>query len=227
MLRRYCIALMTLTSLLVALPTASVGQTTGVEPKKIVILGDSLSAEYGLKRGTGWVSLLSQRLQNVQKNGQFLSRWTVVNASISGDTTSGARARLASLLAVHRPTVLVIELGGNDALRGLTIAQTQNNLAEIVRMAHNKGARVVLLGMQMPPNYGKTYATAFANIYPQLAKQYQMALVPFFLANVADAPNSEALFLSDRIHPNELAQSQLMENVWPTLFKLITTKAAP
>jgi len=178
----------------------------------ILVLGDSLSAEYGLRRGSGWVELLSQRLQRENRP------WTVVNASISGETTSGGRTRIADLLARHRPGVVVIELGGNDALRGLDLSLTERNLRETVQAARSAGARPLLLGMMLPPNYGRTYAERFAGVYRKVAASEKSALVPFFLDGVAERLE---LFQPDRIHPNEQAQARMLENVWPALVKLI------
>ncbi|MCW7539842.1 arylesterase [Aquabacterium sp. A7-Y] len=182
---------------------------------KILVLGDSLSAEYGLKRGSGWVALLEQRLA-AQK-----LRATVVNASISGDTSSGGRSRLPALLKQHRPTHVVIELGGNDALRGLPMSMTQSNLDEMTRAAQQAGAKVLLLGLQMPPNYGRAYAESFAALYGKVAEARKAALVPFFLKGVADAPNALQLFQADRIHPSETAQATMLDNVWPALKDLL------
>lgn len=179
------------------------------------MLGDSLSAEYGLKRGTGWVALLQQRLAASKKTA------SVVNASISGDTTSGGRSRLPSLLALHKPAVVVIELGGNDALRGLPLDMTQDNLQAMTRAAQTAGAKVLLLGMQVPPNYGQDYGKRFANTFARVAKANKAALVPFFLTGVADGPDATSLFQADRIHPTEAAHPTLLANVWPALQKLI------
>lgn len=179
----------------------------------ILVLGDSLSAEYGLKRGSGWVALLEQQLQAEKINAR------VVNASISGDTTSGGRARLGALLMQHRPTLVVIELGANDALRGLPLALTRDNLLAMTRQAQQTAARVLLLGMQMPPNYGREYGQRFANMYAEVAKTTRAALVPFLLKGIADAPDSMAWFQADRIHPKEEAQPRLLANVWPVLKK--------
>jgi acyl-CoA thioesterase-1 len=181
----------------------------------VLIVGDSLSAEYGLRRGSGWVTLLQAE---IDRQGPAAR---VVNASISGDTTSGGRSRLPALLRQHQPQVVVIELGGNDALRGLPLTMTQDNLSEMTRLSKAVGARVLLLGMEMPPNYGSQYSEAFKRVYTQVAKTQSVALVPFFLTGVADAPDPLALFQSDRIHPNEQAQPIMMRNVWPALRRLL------
>lgn len=183
--------------------------------RTILILGDSLSAEYGLRRGSGWVRLLEKRLADENIAAR------VVNASISGETTSGGRSRLPALLAQHRPDLVVIELGANDALRGLPMADTADNLTQMARAATDAGAKVLLLGMQVPPNYGSAYADEFAAVYEKVAKASDAALVPFFLKDVADAPDALSLFQSDRIHPREEAQPILERNVWPALRRLL------
>jgi acyl-CoA thioesterase I len=179
------------------------------------VVGDSLSAEYGLKRGSGWVSLMERRLAADKVDAR------VVNASISGDTTSGGRSRLAPLLAQHKPTHVVIELGGNDALRGLPLEMTQANLASMVQAAQKAGARVLLVGIQLPPNYGTDYGNRFAAIYEKVAREHQAAVVPFLLKGVADIEDAPRFFQSDRIHPNEQAQERMLANVWPELRKLL------
>lgn len=195
------------------------GLCTGTQAKArnptILVVGDSLSAEYGLKRGTGWVALMEQRLAAEKMTA------TVINASISGDTTSGGRSRLAALLQTHKPTVLVIELGGNDALRGLPLSMTHDNLRAMTRTAQATGVKVLLIGMEMPPNYGQDYANRFAATYRDVAKETKAALVPFLLKNVADGPDATRLFQSDRIHPLEAAHPIILNNVWPTLKKMI------
>lgn len=188
------------------------GATTPV----ILVLGDSLSAEYGLARGSGWVALLEQRLAREKIAAR------VVNASISGDTTSGGRSRLPALLAQHKPTHVIVELGGNDALRGLPLAMTQNNLTTMARAAKAAGARVLLVGMQVPPNYGRQYGEAFAALFGSVAKAEGTALVPFLLKGVADVPDSEALFQPDRIHPKEAAHPTMLGNVWPALRSILS-----
>ncbi len=181
----------------------------------VLVVGDSLSAEYGLKRGTGWVPLLERRLAADKLPAK------VVNASISGDTSSGGRSRLPTLLAQHHPAVVVLELGSNDALRGLPLEMTRSNLDQMARAARQAGARVLLVGMQMPPNYGADYAGRFAAIYQRVAQANQAALVPFLLAGVADAADPAPLFQADRLHPNESAQARMLDNVWPELKKLV------
>jgi acyl-CoA thioesterase-1 len=193
--------------------TAATAATAGDAP--VLIVGDSLSAEYGLERGRGWVALLETRI------AQQKLRARVINASISGDTTSGGRSRLPALLAQHKPGVVVIELGGNDALRGLPMAMTRDNLAAMARAAKAAGASVVLLGMQVPPNYGRAYGEDFVKAFADVAEREKAALVPFFLRGVADVPQAESLFQSDRIHPTEAAQPTMLDNVWPLLSKLL------
>jgi acyl-CoA thioesterase I len=181
----------------------------------ILVLGDSLSAEYGLVRGTGWVALMEQRLAREKIAAK------VINASISGDTTSGGRARLGALLAQHRPTAVVIELGANDALRGLPLQMTQDNLLVMVQAVQASGAKALLVGMQMPPNYGEDYAKRFANTYTAVARIAKVPLVPFLLKGVADVPDALRLFQSDRIHPTAAAHPTMLNNVWPAVLKLL------
>jgi acyl-CoA thioesterase I len=176
-------------------------------------LGDSLSAEYGLARGSGWVALLQRQL------AQSHPGTTVVNASISGETTSGGRTRLPALLRQHQPSHVIIELGGNDALRGLSLTMTHENLTFMAKAAKQAGAQVLLLGMQMPPNYGAELTRQFAAVYPQVAKASGAALVPFFLKGVGDDADPLRWFQADRIHPNEAAQPRMLANVWPELKK--------
>ena len=174
----------------------------------ILVLGDSLSAEYGLARGTGWVHLLEQQLEKDK------SPWTVFNASISGETSSGGISRLPSLLTQKQPGIVMIELGANDALRGLPIAQTETNLRRMIQMSKKSGARVLLFGIQIPTNYGQSYTTQFKKLYQQLANEEQIELLPFFLEGVASKPE---LFQADRLHPNVKAQSILFKNVWGSM----------
>jgi acyl-CoA thioesterase-1 len=194
---------------------AFVGLSVAKTPPVILVLGDSLSAEYGLKRGSGWVALLEQKLAAEKMPAR------VINASISGDTTSGGRSRLGALLAEHRPSHVLIELGANDALRGLPLALTQDNLNQMTQTAQKAGAKVLLIGMQMPPNYGKDYSERFAALYASVAKANKAALLPFLLKGVADVPDSLRWFQADRIHPKEEAHPQLLANVWPELQRLL------
>ena len=179
--------------------------------RTLLIVGDSLSAEYGLARGQGWVALLERRI-NADKLG-----FKVVNASISGDTTSGGRSRLPALLKTHKPQVVVIELGGNDALRGLPLRMTEDNLAVMVRAAKASGARVLVAGMAVPPNYGRAYGEAFIRLFATVAKAEGAALVPLLLKGVADGPDAEQMFQPDRIHPKAEAHPRMLDNVWPVL----------
>ena len=179
------------------------------------MVGDSLSAEYGIKRGAGWVALLEKQLVSEKKAVR------VVNASISGDTTSGGRSRLPTLLTQHKPSLVVIELGGNDALRGLPLDMTEKNLTVMTQSAKKAGARVLLLGMQVPPNYGNAYSTTFYGLFDKIAKAEKVALVPFFLKGIADVDAAASNFQADRIHPNEQSQARMLANVWPELKKII------
>jgi acyl-CoA thioesterase-1 len=195
------------------LPALAAG--TPPTTRTILVVGDSLSAEYGLKRGTGWVALLEQRLKAEKLNA------IVVNASISGDTSSGGRSRLGVLLSQHRPSHVIIELGGNDALRGLPLSLTEDNLRQMTQAAQQAGARVLLVGMQVPPNYGRDYAERFAAMFATVAKANKAALVPFLLAGVGDGPDPTRMFQADRIHPKEEAHPIMLANVWPALRKLL------
>ena len=183
--------------------------------RTLLVVGDSLSAEYGIARGSGWVALLEQRL------AQQKLPVRVVNASISGDTTSGGRSRLPALLQQHRPQVVVVALGGNDALRGLPLDMTEANLAAMARAAKTAGAKVLIAGIAVPPNYGRKYSEDFARLFGTVARAEGTALVPFLLAGVADAPNADALFQPDRIHPTAAAHPQMLDNVWPVLKPLL------
>jgi len=178
----------------------------------VLIVGDSISAGFGLDTSKGWVALLQQRLK---KEG-FDDK--VVNASISGDTSAGGLARLPAALAAHKPDVVVIELGGNDGLRGQPPAQLQQNLASMIEQSQASGAKVLLLGMQIPPNYGKRYVDAFAKVFNDVATAKKVPLVPFFLEGIGGNP---ALMQADGLHPAVGAQGKLLENVWPTLKPLL------
>lgn len=209
--RRHFIALAGAATLALATPVHAQGKPA----PKVLVLGDSLSAEYGLARGTGWVTLLEQRLQQNKKAA------TIINASVSGETTSGGRSRLPALIKQHQPQIVVIELGGNDALRGLPLKNTEENLRLMLQVAQESGAKGLLIGMQMPPNYGAAYGRDFAQMYANVAKDTRSALVPFLLKGVADAPNASVLFQADRIHPTAGAQPIMLNNVWPVLLPLL------
>ena len=174
----------------------------------VLVLGDSLSAEYGIPRGTGWVHLLEEQLTKDK------SPWTVFNASISGETSSGGLTRLPNLLKQKKPGIVVIELGANDALRGLAINQTEINLRKMIQMSKKTGAKVLLCGIQIPTNYGQTYTMQFKQLYPQLANQEQVELLPFLLEGVATKPE---LFQADRLHPNVQAQDIIFKNIWAAM----------
>jgi len=171
----------------------------------ILVMGDSLSAEYGLARGTGWVKLLEEQLQ---KQG---SSWTIFNASISGETSSGGLTRLPTLLEQKKPAIVLLELGANDALRGLSVEQTENNLRKMIQLSKRSGAKVLLFGIQIPPNYGQVYTKRFKELFAKLAAQERIELLPFFMQGLI--PQRD-FFQADNIHPNEKAQAILYNNVW-------------
>lgn len=199
-----CVVLGIAGSAAVALPAAG-------REVRLLVLGDSLSAEYGLARGAGWVALMEARLARDKMAA------TVVNASISGDTTSGGRARIGALLSQHRPTHVVIELGSNDALRGLPLKSSQDNLVAIAQAAKAAGAKVLVVGMQVPPNYGGAYTRDFHAMFGEVARSQGAALVPFLLAGIADDPDPVRWFQADRLHPNATAHPRILDNVWPVL----------
>ncbi|OZI61022.1 arylesterase [Bordetella genomosp. 11] len=176
--------------------------------KTILVVGDSLSAEYGIARGTGWVPLLGRRLAQEQP------AWTVINASISGDTTSGGLTRLPALLRQHHPAIVILELGSNDALRGLPLSMTQQNLTAMARQARQAGAAVLLVGMQIPPNYGRAYTEQFRELFEKVAQAENARLVPFLMEGIA---TDRDLFQPDGLHPNERGQPKLLDNVWAGL----------
>jgi len=179
-----------------------------VNKPTILVLGDSLSASYGIAQNAGWVSLLQQRLD--QRDYPY----RVINASISGETTSGALSRAGRALDAHRPSIVIIELGGNDGLRGLPLKQIRANLAALIEASLAHDAQVLLVGMKLPPNYGPAYTEKFHQIYIDLARQYNVPLLPFLLEDVAQQAR---LMQSDGIHPRAEAQSVVLENVWSTL----------
>lgn len=178
-------------------------------------MGDSLSAEYGIARDHGWAALLTERLAARK------FRWRVVNASVSGETTSGGVARLPALLDQHRPAIVILELGANDGLRGLPVAQMKRNLAQMIAQAKAKSAHVLLVGMRIPPNYGRSYTDAFAASYDALADETRVAFVPFLFEGFAD---QMTLFQADRLHPTEAAQAKMLDNLWPRLEPMLKAR---
>jgi acyl-CoA thioesterase-1 len=184
----------------------------GVAAATVLIVGDSISAGFGLDTSKGWVALLRQRLEQQGSSDKL------VNASISGDTSANGAARLPALLAEHKPGLVILELGGNDGLRGMPPTQLQQNLAAMIDRSRESGAKVLLLGMKLPPNYGTRYTQAFAKVYSDLAEQKKVAFVPFFLEGVGGVP---ALMQADSIHPAVGAQGMLLDNVWPALKPLL------
>jgi acyl-CoA thioesterase-1 len=179
----------------------------------VLVVGDSLSAAHNIPAASGWVTLLQQRVKQ-----QITPPPAIINASISGETTAGALTRLPGLLEKHRPSVVVIELGGNDALRGLTPAQLRGNLEKMIVASQKAGAKVLLLGIDVPPNYGPAYRQRLRQTYAELARQYDVPLLPFLLEGVALKPN---LMQADGLHPTAAAQPQVLENVWPLLKPLL------
>jgi acyl-CoA thioesterase-1 len=181
-------------------------------PKTVLVVGDSLSAEYGLTRGSGWVALLEQRLKAQKIDAR------IVNASISGETTSGGRTRLPALLQQHKPNLVVLELGANDGLRGLPVNAAEDNLRTMIALAQKNQAKVLLVGMRMPPNYGRAYTERFAGMYKELSGELKVPLVPFMLEGVAQEP---ANFQADRLHPLATAHPTILNNIWPQFAPLI------
>jgi acyl-CoA thioesterase-1 len=186
--------------------------SAGAAERSILVFGDSLSAAYGIAQARGWVALLGERLKRERRD------YSVANASISGETSSGGAARIEKALAQAKPRIVVLELGANDGLRGLPVPQMKANLSAIIERAQKSGARVLLLGIRLPPNYGPQYTGEFEAAFAELAKRHRTAFVPFFLEDVAD---KEALFLPDRIHPTEQAQPLILERVWKALAPLL------
>ncbi len=184
-------------------------------PKTVLVLGDSLSAEYGLNRGSGWVALLEQKLKAEKIDA------AIVNASISGETTSGGRSRLPGLLEQYHPAIVVIELGANDALRGLPLGVAEANLRTMIDAAKGKKAKVLVVGMRMPPNYGRDYTERFVAMFQHVASRQNARLVPFMLDGVADQP---AMFQQDRLHPTAQAHPIILANIWPQLLPLVSAK---
>lgn len=197
--------LTTLAGLVMANPVAA-------KPAQILVVGDSLSAGYGLSAGEGWVDLLTKKLAREKIAAQ------VINASISGDTTAGGLARLPALLVKHKPTLVVIELGGNDGLRGSPVAAAKANLMKMAELAKASGAKVLVVGMRMPPNFGPSYTAQFEAMYAEVAKAVGGGLVPFFLDRIG---TDLSKFQADKIHPTAAAQPELLDTVWPALAKLL------
>jgi acyl-CoA thioesterase I len=193
----------------------AVHDASAASDRSILVLGDSLSAAYGIKPAQGWVALLQKRLQD-QGYGQ-----RVVNASVSGETSSGGLQRLPRALQLHKPGIVIIELGSNDGLRGLPLAVTRDNLAKMVAASKKAGAEVLLVGMQMPPNYGARYTAEFAALFRELAARNGLALVPFLLESVA---LNDKLMQADGLHPNVSGQPIILDNVWPHLEPLLKKK---
>jgi acyl-CoA thioesterase-1 len=187
-------------------------QSAVASARTILVFGDSLSAAYGIPPEQGWVALLTQRLK-AQGYG-----YQIVNASVSGETSSGGRERLPRALQLHQPTIVVLELGGNDGLRGLPLEELRANLAAMVQLAQAAGAQVLLVGMRIPPNYGPRYTEGFARVFPELASQYHVPLVPFMLQNVALDPQR---MQQDGIHPNARGEPPVLETIWPQLSSLL------
>ena len=205
-------------ALLLAGPATASGSAAGADTRTLLVLGDSLSAAYGMASEQGWVHLLAQRIAAEQDG------WRVVNASMSGETTAGGASRIASELAAHDPDLVVLELGANDALRGLPLGEARANLQRIIDAARGHGASVLLLGMRIPPNYGRAYSEAFQGMYAALAAQDGVALLPFLLEPIA---LDRGAFLPDEVHPRPEVQDELMEHVWPALEPLLEADAAP
>ena len=178
----------------------------------ILVLGDSVSAGYGLESQQGWVSLLQSKLK-AQGYG-----YRVINASVSGETTTGGAARLPRALELHRPKIVIIELGGNDGLRGLPLSTSRNNLQRMIELSRDSGAKVLLLGMKIPPNYGPRYAEGFEKVFRELASRYQLAFEPFFLEKIALEPE---MMQADGLHPTAKAQPIMLDTVWPALTPLL------
>ena len=193
---------------------ASSAYATPTKPV-ILVLGDSLSAAYGIEQKAGWVNLLQERL------GKLNYPHRVINASISGDTTSGALSRVRRALDMHQSNIVIIELGGNDGLRGLPLNQTKNNLSAIIEQCLHHKAHVLLTGIRLPPNYGPSYTKRFHDIYVSLADKYHVALLPFILEGVAEKPE---LMQDDGIHPRAVGQIKVLDNVWAVLQPMLAKK---
>lgn len=192
-----------------------IAPATAASPKTVMVLGDSLSASHGMPIDAGWVALLTQRLQSK------FTDYQIINASISGETTLGGRNRIKQSLETHRPEIVILELGANDGLRGASINSIYENLATIIEICQQHNSQVLLVGMQLPPNYGMTYTRKFQAIFPQLAENYQTRLIPFLLAGFGE---KHEFFQADGIHPNEVAQKKIVETIWEVLQTMIKTE---
>ncbi|MCF6324313.1 MAG: arylesterase [Gammaproteobacteria bacterium] len=190
--------------------------TVSAQQQTIVVVGDSLSAAYGMTQKEGWVNLLAIKMK------EATLPYRIVNTSISGETTHGALARFSTIISTHQPTIIIIALGGNDGLRGMPLKAMKQNLASMIQSAQTANSDVLLAGMQLPPNYGRTFTQKFSNSYQQLADEYNIALLPFLLKGM---DQDLTLFQSDGIHPLNSAQPMILDNVWPHLMPLLTTAA--
>ena len=215
-LRNWLLAFSLIVTTLVALPASAKLITPSTQT--ILVFGDSLSASYGVPQGQGWVALLEAKLAQKQSSK---TSYKVVNASISGETTSGGLARFSATLATHKPNIVILELGANDGLRGLPIIEMQANLSQMIARAKTVKAKVLLIGMKIPPNYGLKYSKKFSVTYTNLAKQDKIAFVPFLLEGVAGKPE---LIQADGLHPIAAAQPQLLDNVWKILENMLSNK---
>jgi len=198
-----------------ALALLTIGANAYSAPKTLLVVGDSLSAEYGLARGSGWVALLEKKLQASSSDVR------IVNASVSGETTSGGRTRLPALLTRHKPDIVVIELGANDGLRGLPVAAADANLRAMVAAARKADARVLLVGMRIPPNYGRDYSEKFFAMFGRISRDEKVPLAPFMLDGVAEKAD---LFQADRLHPLASAHPVILANIWPSLQPMLRAK---
>ncbi|MAK56479.1 MAG: arylesterase [Pusillimonas sp.] len=212
MLSRCLIIFASVLCLINTTTAATQTETREKAPQSILVIGDSLAAEYGIERGSGWVQHLNQKLAETSAG------YRVINASISGDTTSGGLTRLPAVLEKHEPAIVIIELGSNDALRGLSLDMTRDNLTKMINLAHAANAQVLLIGMRIPPNYGPTYTEAFFTLFQNLAVEENTALVPFLLEDIATDRN---YFQDDGIHPNESAQPILADHIWSYLAPML------
>jgi acyl-CoA thioesterase-1 len=219
--RRPAWRVLAIMAIMASLPVDGIAATASVPvsktpavavPASIVVLGDSLSAEYGLDRDTGWVALMRKRL------AQSAADYNVVNASISGETTTGGKTRLPAILERVHPAIVIVELGANDALRGIPLTLSNSNLGSIIQSSQATGAKVLVIGMRIPPNYGPDYSEKFFDTFAQLAKHYRTAYVPFLLDGLVDDPS---LFQADQIHPTAAGQPRMLDNVWPALKPLL------